>query len=202
MDATRNVLPELPVVWLIAAGVAAVLLVCLFLVVLFALFRGKKARPDATKPDLRVDVAKLPKSGPPDAGPQLTVYGTPVRLVAIILAPAGRHAQIPDAAGLPSIVNDLIPELAAVVESHRPILRRWPFQLSTQGFVHSFFNNAPLPGDQGKGTIWCSAAGRFESGQQQYLAGLVFTADKPNSLGQIAIEHTGQWMDVLRVKAG
>jgi hypothetical protein len=101
---------------------------------------------------------------------------------------------------LPDAIDCLIPSLTAVAAVHRPLVRPWPPQLSTQGFQHSFFSNVQLPGDRGKGTPWCSVVGRFEVGPRQLLAGLVCVAGRPNSLGQVTVAHTGQWMDVLRVK--
>ena len=123
-----------------------------------------------------------------------------MRLAVLILAPAGRNNPLPPATELPDTVDCLLPGLTAVVAAHHPVIRAWPFQLSTQGFEHSFFNNVQLPGDRGKGTPWCSVAGRFEAGSRQFLAGLLCVADKPNSLSQVTVAHTGQWMDVLRVK--
>jgi hypothetical protein len=97
-------------------------------------------------------------------------------------------------------LDALLPGLVELVKTHRTQVRGWPFQLSTQGFVHSFFSNAALPGDHGKGTPWCAAAGRFQAGDQQLLAGLVCVADKPNALSQMTIAQPGQWLDVLRIK--
>jgi hypothetical protein len=57
-----------------------------------------------------------------------------------------------------------------------------------------------LPGDRGKGTAWCSLAGKFRAAGQVFLAGLVACAAKPNGLGQFVIQHEGQWNDVLRIK--
>ena len=97
-------------------------------------------------------------------------------------------------------VDNLVPDLMAVLSSHQPLFRRWSEQLSIRGFVHSVFNNLPLPGDRGKGTPWCSVAGKFESGGQQYLAALVCRGEQPNALGQIEIKYPGQWVEVLRVR--
>jgi hypothetical protein len=58
-----------------------------------------------------------------------------------------------------------------------------------------------LPGERGKGTPWCSAAGRFDAGNQQLLAGILCAADKPNSLSQVTIANVGQWLEVVRVKS-
>jgi hypothetical protein len=129
----------------------------------------------------------------------LEFYGTPVRLAVLVLAPAGRNNATPTDAELPELIDSLVPGLWAVVQTHGPLVRCWPFQLSTQGFTHSFFNHVRLPGDRGKGTPWSAVAGRFEVGDRQLLAGLVCVADRPNSLSQMTVAHVGQWLDVLRV---
>jgi hypothetical protein len=172
----------------------------LLLVVLIVLLRRRGKRVEAPPVDLRIRLADLPAHGPLTEGPRLEFYGTPVRLAVLVLAPAGRNSQIPPPAQLPDTIDNLVPGLAAVVVAHRPLIRFWPFQLSAQGFTHAFFNNLRLPGEHGKGTPWCAIAGRFETGSQQLLAGLVCVADKPNSLSQVTVAHPGQWLDVVRVK--
>ena len=87
-----------------------------------------------------------------------------------------------------------------MAELHRPLLRRWPNQLSASGFVHLFFNNARLPGTGGKGTPWSSVAGVFKVQGQPAMAGLVLCAAKPNSLGQTIIDSEYQWLGCLRVR--
>ena len=181
-----------------AVCAAAFLLLIFGVVIAIVRRRGRRQEPAA--PDLRVDVSKLPAQGPPVEGPRLEFYGIPVRLAVLVLAPAGRGSCVPDGRSFEQALDSLLPGLVEVVKVHRPLVRGWPFQLSTQGFVHSFFGNVALPGDHGKGTPWCAAAGRFQAGDQQLLAGLVCVADKPNALSQVTIQQLGQWLDVLRVK--
>jgi hypothetical protein len=189
--------------FILLAGGAALLAVLLVILVAVARLLRRRNKPAAAPPvDLRLRVADLPSAGPATDGPRLEFYGVPVRLAALILAPAGRNNSLPPDTELPSTVDCLIPGLTDVLAAHRPVIRAWPFQLSTQGFEHAFFNNVQLPGDRGKGTPWCSVAGRFEAGSRQFLAGLLCVADRPNSLGQVTVAHVGQWMDVLRVKHG
>ncbi|NLF72794.1 MAG: hypothetical protein GX575_27480 [Candidatus Anammoximicrobium sp.] len=198
MNEPLQILRQWPdaVVWGGAVAVAAFLL----LLILFLLLRRRARQPEPASPDWRIDVAELPAHGPPADGPRLEFYGTPVRLAVLVLAPAGRNSPTPAESDVPALLDDLVPGLADVVAAQGPLIRLWPCQLSTRGFVSSFFGNVRLPGDRGKGTPWCAAAGRFEAGSQQLLAGLVCAADRPNSLSQITIAHTGQWMDVVRVK--
>ncbi len=185
---------------LMGGAVLAALFLLLLVVIVFLLLRRRARPPEPALPDLRIDVASLPAQGPPHDGPRLEFYGTPVRLAVLVLAPAGRNNPLPAERDLPAVLDSLLPNFTAVVAAHRPLIRPWPVQLSTQGFASSFFNNVRLPGDRGKGTPWCAVAGRFEAGAQQLLVGLVCVADRPNSLSQITVAHVGQWMDVLRVK--
>lgn len=201
MDASEFTIgiPAVDLPLLVLAAAAVVVVIVIFAVII-AVLRSRGRKPEPASLDLRINLADLPCGGPPEEGPRLEIYGTPVRLAALVLAPAGRNNQLPPADKLSETIEDLLPRLMAIITSHRPRLLRWPFQLSTQGFAHSFFNNVPLPGDRGKGTPWCCVAGRFESGDQQLLAGLVCTGAKPNSLSQITVAHVGQWMDVIRVR--
>lgn len=193
-------MPNLSLVVLLGGAALVVAVLILVVVVLVVLLRGRGRKPEAPPVDLRIRVADFPPGGPPEEGPRLELYGTPVRLVALVLAPAGRNTQLPTGGALADAIDSLVPELMSVVTAHQPLVRCWPVQLSTQGFAHSFFNNVPLPGEHGKGTPWCCIAGRFEAGDQQLLAGLVCAAGKPNSLAQITIQHVGQWIDIVRVR--
>jgi hypothetical protein len=201
MEEQLQALRQLPdsVLLIGGAGLAALLFVVLP-VVLFLLFHRRADRPEPVAPDLQIDLATLPDHGPEPDGPRLEFYGTPVRLAVLVLAPAGRNNPTPTDAELPDLIDSLVPGLWAVVQAHGPLVRCWPFQLSTQGFTHSFFNNVQLPGDRGKGTPWSAVAGRFEVGDRHLLAGLICVADRPNSLSQVTVAHVGQWLDVLRVR--
>lgn len=186
---------------LLAVG-GSVLLLCLgamFFLVL-RLFRRRPATHDETRDELAIDVAALPASPPPKEGPQLEFYGSPVRLAVMVLAPVGRGGEIPAPADLALTLENLLPGLQEIVARHQPQVVLWPNQLSSQGFLQAFFNLAALPGDHGKGTPWCSAAGKFEGGGQQYLAGLICCAAGPNSLGEMTVDRPGQWLSILRVR--
>lgn len=150
--------------------------------------------------DLSINLTALEIRGLPAQGPRLEFYGTPVRLVVLALAPAGRGTPIPPTDELRLAVEQIVPGLSGVLDAHQPVFRRWPEQFSTSGFAQQFFTKVPLPGDHGKGTPWCCVAGRFELGDGQLMAGLVCMADRPNSLSQVIVEHAGKWLDVLRVR--
>jgi len=185
----------------IAIGIA-VAMGCLLLsaiVLLIVLGRRTSSERDSNH-DLSIDLTSLEVGGPPSDGPIFEFYGTPVRLAVLILAPAGRGTRFPPKEKLRDVVDLLIPNLAMILDSHKPIYRRWPEQLSSQGFVQAFFNNLQLPGDKGKGTPWCSVAGRFDTPYGQLLAGLVCHGSAPNGLSQTFVKHEGKWNDTLRVK--
>lgn len=188
-------------VWGIALGAAVALIV--LLLILGRRFGHRSALASLHDENLIFDLAKLKVGGPPEQGPRLEFYGTPVRLAVLVLAPSGRGTQVPEPDRLRDVVDTLVPGLAEVLDYHQPVFRRWPEQFSAQGFANAFSTHIELPGDKGKGTPWCSVAGRFDIGEGHLLAGLVCCAAKANSLSQVVIQHEGLWHDVLRVrKAG
>jgi hypothetical protein len=162
--------------------------------------RQRPATGVGTKEDAGVDISSLDSAGPPDTFPRLEFYGTPVRLSVIVVAPCGRGSQLPPPDVLPGLVERLVPGLTEIVAAHHPTVRRWSEQLSAHGFNQAFFNKLPLPGARGKGTPWCSIVGRLSVGERQFLVGMVCTSGSPNSLGQIVVEHEGQWLNTLRVR--
>ena len=174
--------------------------ILLGLVLLLLLLRLRR-RPQAVvqQQDLRIDVSALPDAGPPPPGPRLEYYNLPVRLAVLVLAPVGRSGVIPEENRLPRIFEQLMPGLMEVISAHQPLFRRWPPQVSTQGFAQAIFSNVPLPGDRGKGTPWCGIAGKFEADGKQYLAAMFCRTEKANSLSQVFVQRPGGWFDVLRV---
>jgi hypothetical protein len=187
---------EIQMQTLIYVGVAVG--VILVLVVLRVLLRGRGAAEAREDTSLGIVVAQLTVA---DAGgATLEFYNMPVRLAAVVLAPSGRSATLPPADEMPAAIEQLVPGLMAVLEADQPVFRRWPGQLSSAGFSNSFFTNVPLPGEFGKGTPWCAAAGRFEADGHNYLIGLVMKAAGPNSLSQVTIQRSTQWLDVLRIR--
>ena len=186
---------------LLAIGTAIALCLGTMLFLIFRLFRKRSSPAPDQRDELAIDVAALPASSPPKDGPQLEFYGTPVRLAVMVLAPVGRGGETPAPAELADTLENLLPGLQEIIGRHQPQVIIWPNQLSSQGFLQAFFNLAALPGDRGKGTPWCSAAGKFEGGGQQYLAGLICCSAGPNSLGEITVDKPGQWLSVLRVRA-
>ena len=160
--------------------------------------RGRVSVP--LTPDLKILIAELGNGGPPPGLPVLELYNLPVRLAAVVLAPVGRVSDLPPHDQLPTLIEAIIPGLDKMASSHRPLIRRWPSQVSARGFAHLFFANAKLPGDGGKGSPWSSVAGMFKVKGQPVMAGLVLRAAGPNSLGQTIIEEEHQWLGCLRVR--
>ena len=151
-------------------------------------------------PEEFIDLTSLDVKSVRREGPVLEFYNVPVRLVLLVLAPAGRGGGLPPKEGLPQVIEALFPGMMDVLTADQPLFRQWPEQLSSAGFARAFFKCVPLPGDRGKGSPFTSAAGRLEADGRQLLVGLVCCADKPNSLGQHVVDRPGQWLDILRVR--
>jgi len=186
-------MPELfssPFFWL---AVAVVLLALWLLLRRQATPGGERAQGDS------IDLSEFVVGGPPEGPSSVEFYGTPVRLQLIVLAPMGRHSQLPANEELPHVLNHFISGFTRLSGLHRPVLFRWPEQLSAQGFYQAFFNQLSLP-DHGKGSCWSAVAGRFTVSDTQYLVGMAFTAEKVNGMGEVTVQHEGQWFDVLRIK--
>jgi hypothetical protein len=103
-------------------------------------------------------------------------------------------------ADLREALDGLSPGLGDAFQSHQPQVTTWPSQLSTEGFIRSFFRHVPLPGNDGKGSQWCSLAGRIETEDESLLVGLVCRAERSNSLGQILVERPSKWLDIVRIR--
>jgi hypothetical protein len=179
------------------AMLAAVLLAVVY-VLRRVLAKPKKTVEQA--PGMGIDVKELLAQGPPPAGPALSFFNVPVRLSALVVAPAGRGRELPPVNQLESVIDAIVPGLARVVIAHQPVVRKWPAQISNSGFAHVLFTQAKLPGEGGKGTPWCAVAGMFRIGKMPVLAGLIMRSASNSNLGQVILEHETQWLDVLRVK--
>jgi hypothetical protein len=143
---------------------------------------------------------ELETRGPPDGSYSMELYGTPVCLRVVVLAPLGRGSELPENEHIPHIMNHFMTGFTKVVAAHHSILVRWPEQLSASGFQQAFFNHAGLPGDHGRGSCWSAVAGRFSMADSQYLLGLVFSTADADGLGELAVKHEGQWLDVVRIR--
>jgi len=183
---------------LTACIVAAVAVVAVY-ILWKVLAAGKKELPKPA-PDLTIDVMSLGSLGPPEGAPVLEFYNVPVRLAAVVLAPAGRIRQLPPIDQLGDVLDAIVPGLARVVATHKPLVRKWPAQGSAKGFAHTFFGHVRLPGEGGKGTPWSSAAGLMKIEGQPLMAGLLLRTESTSSHGQQIVEAEEKWLAMLRVK--
>ena len=182
------------------AVLAVLLLVGLF--VLRKILERRKRRPPIVEPELKIDVSTLGTDGPPAEGPVLEFYNIPVRLAVLVLAPAGRGHDLPAEEEIPAVVEMVLPGLSRIVDTHRPLYRRWPVQLSWRGFAHTFFTNVRLPGDDGRGTPWSSVAGIVKTSEGSVMAGLVLRSEQATGFGHEIIEREGEWLRVLQIRPG
>ena len=189
-----------PVTSFVAALIGLITFVLLYLLGRKLLVAGRQPSEAPGKPS-QIDVESLVDSGPAAAGPALEVYHVPVRLGLIVLAPLGREARLPSSGELPLLVDRFLPGLMKVLAHQQPRFEAWPPQLSSEGFVQSFFSHAKLPGRRGLGTPWCSLAGKAQSSEGPFLLGLVCRAQDDNDYGQITIDHYGKWLDVIGMRA-
>ena len=175
------------------------LVVVAVLYVLLRVLRGRKKPVVLQVPELGIDVMQLGTQAPPSGPPSLEFYNVPVRLAAVVIAPAGRVRDLPPIDQWEDLFDAIVPGLAAVVAKHKPLVRRWPPQLSAKGFAHTFFQHVRLPGEGGKGTPWSSAGGLFKIEGQPLMAGLVLRTAQPSSHGQEIVDSEEQWMRLLKV---
>jgi hypothetical protein len=174
----------------IAAGAIAVLL---FLMLL----RRKKPKVDP-ETGMTEDLASYPP--PPGAGSrQLTVQGQPVRVRLAVVAPVGRQEAIEGGAVEP-LLDRVVRGLGAAVRQDRARVRPWPMGMSREGFTPVFFRRTLRPEPAGTPSHWILLAGPARAGGQQVLLGLALWADKPNLMGNVAVQQ-GEWNELLRMEA-
>ncbi|MHB8899860.1 MAG: hypothetical protein ACYC6Y_14025 [Thermoguttaceae bacterium] len=184
---------------ILAAGVIVVLVA---VAIARRAWRRRHAVRGRIEPELAIDVERLSVEAPPRSGPGLTFYNLPVRLVAIVLAPAGRAGVLPGPEGMPALLDAIVPGLAEVVAAHKPVRLLWPEQLSGSGFAHSFFIHVRLPGEGGKGTPLSSAAGIARTHLGSVMVAMVVRAERPNSYGQQILESEGDWLRAFQTRPG
>ena len=179
---------------------AFALAMLVIVIIALNIWRGRQVNRGSQQPDLTIDLVQLGVAAPPAGLSRLEVYGTPVRLRVVVIAPAGRHQSSVHHEDIPILLNQFMPGLLEIFQSHQPLCRCWPAQLSSQGFAQSFLNHVSLPGNRGKGTPWTSIVGKFHVGEQIFLIGIVCCSETSNSLSQFIVEHEGQWFDTLRIR--
>jgi len=185
-------------VWFYAAIGGLLVLLAAWLV--YRMIRGQRASRAPLTPDLTIELSQLGDQGPPAGLPELELYHMPVRLAAVIIAPAGRIRELPPINQMGPLFDSLLPGLDRVVEKHGPLIRRWPPQMSAEGFARTVFQNCRLPGDAGKGTPWATVAGVFRHEGQPTMGALVVRTGRATSHGQYVIDAEHEWLGCLRVK--
>jgi len=186
--------------WFYALIGLALVLFALWLV--YRMVRGRRPAAGQTGPDLTIRLSQLGDQGPPPGTPELEFYNMPVRLAAVIVAPAGRGGDLPPVNQMDAIYESMLPGLARVVDKHGPLVRRWPPQMSAQGFANIVFQNCRLPGEGGKGSPWSTVAGVFRHEGHPMMGAVVMRTGRETSHGQYTMEAEGDWLGCLRVKGG
>lgn len=162
--------------------------------------RAQRAKASA-EPDLTINADELSDAAPPTGAGALAFYNMPVRLSAVILAPAGRASDLPVTDELAWYVCEgALPHFSHVVRSHEPQVYRWPTQLSVSGFGHAVMRNLGLPGlESRERSRWSVVAGVVGAGDQSVAVALVLCAETPNTHGWEPVENEGDWRRVLTI---
>ncbi len=178
-----------------------VIIVVVVVVVLYVVMKVLKGKKKVTGgAGQGIDVMKLPAEGPPAGSPTLEFLNVPVRVSAVIVAPSGRVRDLPPVNQMGDIYDSITPGLAGVIARHKPLVRRWQQQVSAKGFAHTVFQTCRLPGEGGKGSPWCCAAGILKIEGQPVMAALIMRTDAASSHGQQVIDEPEKWLACLRVK--
>jgi hypothetical protein len=196
----RN-LVDVEVWWLIflALGLLALLLVGLTLRGLVRSITRRRGLVRNWDRDLREDLDACPLPTRPPGERLLYAYHVPVRLRLVIVAGAGKEADV-DATAIEKLLERVLPGLGAIAARDRPRIRVWPPQLSHQGFIAAFHRCTPKHEPEGESSCWILVAGRALLGRQPLLLGLGLWADEPNTIGRVNLEAQ-QWLDVLRLRS-
>ena len=174
------------------AVVGGILLLLLLPMILWLRRRRPAVDPEAAL------IEKLGEYAPAGPGPQrLLLYGQPLRLRLVVLAPMGKRA-LPTDGALERLLDQALPGLGDIARQDRPRIRVWPPQLSQQGFPPTFFRLTHRPEQAGKPSPWILAAGPIRAGGQQFLLGMALYADGPTERGNLILQ-ANQWSEVFRV---
>jgi hypothetical protein len=132
-----------------------------------------------------------------EPGPRvLTVYGQPVRLRLVVMAPAERGVGELDEAMADRLLDCIQPGLGEVATADYPRVRIWPRQTGLGGFAAAFQRYVPIPGRPRRRSHWIRLTGVVLAGRHAIDVGLALYGDVPNRIGIVAVRQ-GQWLDVL-----
>ena len=138
----RGMLPDGAWYGLLAFAAFALLMILLGLLSFIRrLFRRAPTHP---APNLEERFADYPPVKPSSADVRLEIERVPVRLRLVIVAPAGKESDV-DMNKLDALLDRVVPDLSKVVAADKPRVRRWPMQLSYEGFANHFHRNAIIP---------------------------------------------------------
>ena len=186
------------IVAVVALVVATVVLLAFVFLLMAIRKKGTAPKQSSSQPELSIDIAKLNTSPPSGLPPKLQLFGIDTQLVVLALAPRGNSVEFPSPEQLRTIVERLSPGFSKLLDHHQPVFRRWPTQMSFEGFQNAFAFNMKLPSEKGKGTPWSTIVGTLNVPNGQLFVGIVCMANEPNQFGQIVVEHEGKWTDTIR----
>jgi len=172
----------------------------LVVLVLLSLLRRWRARDKAhPSPDLLEDLSTYqpPQSLPPNAK-TLTLYGLPVRMRLVVLAPLGLDAGGITAPEVNRLMDLAVPGLGERLALDLPKIRFWPTQLSQQGFVASLRRNTQFPEAKHQLRHHVLVIGKVLRDGSPIGVGLALQSTEPNTLGPVALNYPHQWMEVMR----
>ncbi len=175
-------------------GIAAVVLVLLFIVVM--LRRGRrKVDPER---GLGENLTGFPPAPGNPGRHRLMVHGQAMRVRLVVVAPMGKKPMsAEDAEGL---VGSLMRGMNEIVKADRPRIRVWPPQLTSAGFAQNFFRRVIRPEARGRMSHWVRVAGPTKAGGTPFLLGLALLADEQTDLDELDLDGN-EWFDVVRVVA-
>jgi hypothetical protein len=137
----------------------------------------------------------------PPAGPgaqRLLMYGQPMRLRLVVLAPLGKRA-LPTDGAIEPLLDRIVYGLGEIARQDRPRIRVWPSQLTQQGFAPSFFRLTLRSQQTGKPSPWVLAAGPVRTGGHSFLLGLALWTDEPTERSTVSLQ-VDQWNLVFRTE--
>lgn len=206
-DGLVQALPEGPLRDIMAGWGWYVLLAIgglLILLLLWSLFRailgGRKSGAKKGQQSLEEDLAQYPPPPARTGDRRLLVEGVPVRIRLVVAAPAGGQADDRlDLEELETVLDQILPGLGAIYKEDKPRVKRWPRQVSYQGFAHHFHRCMLIPEEEGELSPWVLVAGRVKLKKFQMMLGLALLALKPTTVGQRTVD-AHEWASVLRVR--
>jgi hypothetical protein len=184
--------------WYAVLGVGGLIVLLILWMIFRKLFRGKTAASEPRERNLEEDLSEYPPLKPSTGDRQLKVEGVPVRMRLVVVAPAGKDADV-DADDVEAMLDKVVVGLGEIYRGDKPRVRVWPRQLSYEGFAKHFQRNMITPEGEGEPSRWVLIGGRVKLGKQQIMLGLGLQALKPTTVGRRTID-AHEWPTVLRVR--